>query len=146
MQNQTVQEHITDIIEDFIVSRDQGQWYRIEGMFTETAYVDDQAITDEVPSKRAISSILYGWKRLIRDLYYGAKHSIIGMSVERKGKKEVAAESEVEARYYKMQEGKRYVLKLKGVYNYTFKKVAGKWKIAEVRFSEITRSFEPVGA
>lgn len=146
MQNQTVQEHIGELIEDFMSYRDRGQWYKLEGMFTETAYVDDKAITDEEPGRRAVAAILYGWRRLIRDLYYGAKHSMGRMKIERTGKKEVEAESEVEASYYKMQNGKRYVLRLKGVYNYNFKKVAGKWKIAEVRFSEVARSFEPIGA
>lgn len=145
MQNQAVNRHISELIEDFIESRDQGQWYRLEGMLTESAYIDDQAISEQEPGKKTVQVILYGWKRLIRDLYYGAKHTVGKMHIERKSKKEIAAESEVEAKYYTMRSGKRYVLRLKGVYNYTFRKVAGKWKIAEMRFSEIHRSLEPIG-
>lgn len=83
---------------------------------------------------------------MIRDLYYSARHRLGHMDIERTGKKEVAATSEIEARYYTLKEGKRYVHKMNGTYEYNFRKVAGRWKIDSLKLKVKNQSFEPIGA
>jgi hypothetical protein len=68
------------------------------------------------------------------------------MDIERTGKKEVAATSEIEARYYTLKDGERYVYKMDGVYEYNFRKVAGRWKIDSLKLKVSKQSFEPIGA
>ena len=68
------------------------------------------------------------------------------LNIERTGKKEVSAESEIEARYYTLKNGERHVFKMNGVYEYQFKKVAGRWKIDSLRLRVKDKSFSPVGA
>lgn len=138
--------HIGELIEQVTTYRDQGQWQKLEHYFTETAFIDDKALTEVEPGSRSMQSVLYTWRRLVRDLYYGARHSLGAIRVERTGRKEVAAESDMEARYYTARGSKRYVLKMKGVYHYTFRKVAGRWKISDLRMIVNNRSFEPIGA
>ena len=138
--------HISELIEQVMRYRDQGQWDKLEQCFTERPYIDDEAITSQSPSTRTSSSAIYNWRRIVRDFYYSAKHKMGKTQIERTGRKEVAAESEVEARYYTAKGNTRYVLKVKGVYSYTFKKVAGRWKISDMRLSVLSRSLEPIGA
>ncbi len=141
-----VTSHIRELIEQVLLYRDQGQWEKLEQFFTEKAYIDDEALTSLEPSERTSATAIYNWRRVVRDLYYSAKHKMGATKIERTGRKEVAAESEVEARYYTAQGNTRYVLKMKGVYTYTFRKVAGRWKIADMRLSVLSKTFEPIGA
>jgi len=141
-----VTSHISELIAQVLEYRDQGQWEKLEQYFTEKPFIDDEALTSQVPSTRTSSSAIYNWRRIVRDLYYSARHKIGKMKIERTGRKEVEAESEVEARYYTAKGNTRYVLKLSGVYKYTFRKVAGRWKIADMRLSVLSRSLEPIGA
>ncbi len=141
-----VTSHISDLIEQVLEYRDQGQWDKLESYFTEKPFIDDYALTEQEPSTRSSSAAIYNWRRVVRDLYYSARHKIGHMKIERTGRKEVEAESEVEARYYTAKGNTRYVLKLSGVYKYTFRKVAGRWKISDMRFSVLSRSLEPLGA
>ncbi|MDQ3093764.1 MAG: nuclear transport factor 2 family protein [bacterium] len=138
--------HIQDVIEQVTEYRDQGQWDKLMQYFTERAYIDDAALTHEQPGERSIENILSGWRRIIRDLYYGARHTLGAIRVERLSRKEVAAESDVEARYYTAKNGKRYVLKLTGKYVYTFRKVAGRWKIATMKLVVSNSTLSLVGA
>ena len=141
-----VTSHIGELIEQVLTYRDQGQWDKLEQFFTEKPFIDDKALTQEEPSTRPSATEIYNWRRIVRDLYYSARTKISHMKIERTGRKEVAAESEVEARYYTAKGNTRYVLKLRGVYKYTFRKVAGRWKIADMRFKVLNRSLEPIGA
>lgn len=142
-----VQNHITELIQQVMLYRDQGQWEKLEQFFVEKPFIDDEALTSQAPSERTSSVAIYNWRRIVRDLYYSARHKIVGgMKIERIGRKEVEAESEVEARYYTAKGNTRYVMKMKGIYTYTFKKVAGRWKIADMRLQVLSRSLEPISA
>lgn len=83
---------------------------------------------------------------MLRDMYYSARHRLGHMSIERTGKKEVQATSEIEARYYTLKGGERYVHKMNGVYEYQFRKVAGRWKINSLKLKVFNQTFEPIGA
>lgn len=146
MSETVISNHIGDIIEQVIEYRDQGHWQKLEGYFIDKPYIDDEFLTEEKPGLRPIALLMYTWRRITRELYYGAKHKLGVIKVSRVNRKEVAAESEVEARFYTTKGSKRYVLKLVGVYHYTFRKVAGKWKISDMRLSVTNQSFEPLGA
>jgi hypothetical protein len=146
MTSKFIQNHISDLMRAFLEYRDQGQWDKLALLMAEEAYVDDEIITEAKAGHKPSSSILYTWRNMLRSLYYGAKHKMVGAKVERLGRKEVAAESEVEARYYTMRGNTRHVMVVKGIYNYTFKKVAGKWRISDIRFSLLERSLIPMGA
>jgi hypothetical protein len=146
MYSAAVNAHIRELIEQAMEYRDQGQWAKLEQLFTETPYIDESVISHEEPGNKAASSILYGWRRMLRDLYYSVRHKLGHMDIERTGKKEVSATTEVEARYYTIKEGKRYVRRMDGVYEYNFRKVAGRWKIDSLRLKINKQTFEPVGA
>jgi len=141
-----VTSHISELIEQVLMYRDQGQWDRLEQFFTEKPFISDEDITSQAPSTRTSSSAIYNWRRIVRDLYYSSRHKIGRMKIERTGRKEVEAESEVEARYYTAKGNTRYVMKMNGVYKYQFRKVAGRWKIADMRFSVLSKTLEPIGA
>lgn len=139
-----VTSHIRELIKEVMTYRDQGQWEKLEQYFTEKPFIDDQALTQQLPSERTSSSAIYNWRRIVRDLYYSARHKVGQTNIERTGRKEVAAESEVEARYYTAKGNTRYVMKMNGVYKYTFRKVAGRWKIADMRLKVLNKSLEPI--
>ena len=145
MSSKVISNHIGDIIEQVIEYRDQGHWLKLEEYFTDKPFIDDEFLTTEKPGLRPVAKLMYTWRRITRELYYGAKHKIGAISVQRVNKKEVAAESEIEARFYTTKGSKRYVLKLAGVYHYTFRKVAGKWKISDMRLDVTNQSLEPLG-
>jgi len=146
MYSAAVNAHIRDLIEQVMEYRDQGQWGKLEQLFTETPYIDEEVFNNEKPGIKAATNITYGWRRLLRDIYYSARHTLGAMNIERTGKKEVVAESEVEARYYSMKDGERHVFKMIGTYEYEFKKVAGRWKINSLRLRVNKKSFAPIGA
>ena len=145
MYSAAVNAHIRELIEQVMEYRDQGQWQKLEQLFTETPYIDEEALNMEKPGVRAVANVTYGWRRLIRDLYYSVRHTLGAMTIERTGKKEVQAETEVEARYYTMKDGQRHVYKMNGVYEYQFKKVAGRWKIDSLRLKVFKKSLSPIG-
>ncbi len=146
MYSAAVNAHIRELIEQVMEYRDQGQWDKLEQLFTESPYIDESVFNKEAPGLKTPASILYGWRRMLRDMYYSARHRLGAMDIERTGKKEVQATSEVEARYYTLKEGKRYVHKMNGVYEYQFRKVAGRWKIDSLKLKVFNQTFEPIGA
>lgn len=146
MYSAAVNAHIRELIEQVMEYRDQGQWQKLEQLFTETPYIDEEVFNKEKPGIKPATNVTYGWRRMIRDLYYSARHTLGAMTIERTGKKEVTAESEIEARYYTMKDGQRHVFKMNGTYEYEFKKVAGRWKIDSLRLKVNKKSFSPIGA
>ncbi len=146
MYSAAVNAHIRELIELVMEYRDQGQWDKLEHLFTESPYIDESMFNKEAPGKKSPANVLYGWRRMLRDMYYSARHRLGHMDIERTGKKEVAATSEVEARYYSLKEGKRYVHIMDGVYEYTFRKVAGRWKIDSLTLKVVDQRTQPVGA
>lgn len=146
MYSAAVNAHIRELIEQVMEYRDQGQWQKLEQLFTETPYIDEEVFNKEKPGVKSVANVTYGWRRLIRDFYYSVKHNLGAMNIERTGKKEVQAETEVEARYYTMKDGQRQVLKMNGTYEYQFRKVAGRWKIDSLKLRVKKKSFAPVGA
>ena len=146
MYSAAVNAHIRELIEQVMEYRDQGQWGKLEQLFTESPYIDESMFNKEAPGKKSPASVLYGWRRMLRDIYYSARHKLGHMDIERTGKKEVAATSEVEARYYSLKEGKRYVHIMDGVYEYNFRKVAGRWKIDSLKLRIIDQKTQPIGA
>ena len=145
MYSAAVNAHIRELIEQVMEYRDQGQWGKLEQLFTESPYIDEEVFNHEKPGVKAATAVTYGWRRLLRDIYYSARHTLGAMNIERTGKKEVSAESEVEARYYSMKDGERQVYKMSGVYEYEFKKVAGRWKIDSLKLIVNKKSHAPVG-
>jgi SnoaL-like domain len=146
MYSAAVNAHIRELIEQVMEYRDQGQWQKLEQLFTETPYIDEEVFNKEKPGIKPATNVTYGWRRLIRDFYYSARHTLGAMKIERTGKKEVSAETEIEARYYTMKDGQRHVFKMNGTYEYEFKKVAGRWKIDSLRLKVTNKSFSPLGA
>lgn len=146
MYSAAVNAHIRELIEQVMEYRDQGQWGKLEQLFTESPYIDESVFNKEAPGEKSPANVLYGWRRMLRDIYYSARHRLGAMNIERTGKKEVQATSEIEARYYTLKEGKRYVHKMDGVYEYQFRKVAGRWKIDSLKLKVFNQSFEPIGA
>ena len=146
MYSAAVNAHIRELIEQVMEYRDQGQWQKLEQLFTESPYIDEEVFNQEKPGIKAATNVTYGWRRLIRDLYYSAKHTLGAMNIVRTGKKEVQAESEVEARYYTMKDGQRHVFQMDGTYEYQFRKVAGRWKINSLKLKVNNKSFRPIGA
>lgn len=146
MYSAAVNAHIRELIEQVMEYRDQGQWDKLEQLFTESPYIDESVFNKEEPGLKSPAAILYGWRRMLRDMYYSARHRLGQMNIERTGKKEVQATSEVEARYYTLKEGKRYVHKMNGEYEYHFRKVAGRWKIDSLKLKIFDQTFEPIGA
>ena len=126
--------------------REQGQCVKLEQLFNESPYIDESVFNKEEPGTKSPANVLYGWRRMLRDIYYSARHKLGAMNIERTGKKEVQATSEIEARYYTLKGGKRYVHKMDGVYEYQFRKVAGRWKIDSLKLKVLKQSFEPIGA
>ncbi len=146
MYSAAVNAHIRELIEQVMEYRDQGQWGKLEQLFTESPYIDEEVFNNEKPGIKPATNITYGWRRMIRDLYYSARHTLGAMNIERTGKKEVSAESEIEARYYTMKDGERHVFKMNGTYEYQFRKVAGRWKIDSLKLTVKNKSFAPIGA
>ncbi len=146
MYSAAVNAHIRELIEQVMEYRDQGQWHKLEQLFTESPYIDEEVFSNEKPGIKSVTNVTYGWRRLLRDLYYSARHTLGAMTIERTGKKEVCAESEIEARYYSMKDGQRHVFKMNGTYEYQFKKVAGRWKINSLRLKIDNKSFSTLGA
>ena len=146
MYSAAVNAHIRELIEQVMEYRDQGQWHKLEQLFVETPYIDEEVFNNEKPGIRPATNITYGWRRLIRDFYYSVRHNLGAMNIERTGKKEVSAESEVEARYYTMKDGQRQVLQMEGTYEYQFRKVAGRWKISSLILKVNKKTQRPVGA
>jgi len=87
MYSAAVNAHVRELIVQIMEYRDQGQWGKLEQLFTETPYIDESVFNKETPGKKSASSILYGWRRLLRDIYYSAKHKLGAVEVERTGKK-----------------------------------------------------------
>jgi len=146
MYSAAVNAHIRELIVQVMEYRDHGQWHKLEQLFTVTPYIDEEVFNKEKPGIKNVGNVTYGWRRLIRDFYYSVRHTLGAMNIERTGKKEVQAETEVEARYYTMKDGQRQVLKMNGTYEYQFKKVAGRWKIDSLKLKIKNKSLKPLGA
>jgi hypothetical protein len=68
------------------------------------------------------------------------------LRIKQTNKKEANVVTETDGQYFITDKGDRYVLTVKGTYNYKLVKRAGIWKIGQIRFSLKEQNLRPIGA
>lgn len=137
---------IKETITELNQYRDLGLWHRLEEYFTETPYVDDQALTKEVPGIKHVKHVINSWRRELKSYFYATRHNIKALSVNLISKKEASATTDTTGQYFITDRGNRYVLTVMGTYTYKLVKKAGKWKIGQIKFEMKEQFLRPVGA
>lgn len=136
---------IKETITELNQYRDLGLWHRLEEYFTETPYVDDQALTKEVPGIKHVKHVINSWRRELKSYFYATRHSIKALSVNLINKKEASATTDTTGQYFITDRGNRYVLTVIGTYTYKLVKKAGKWKVGQIKFEMKEQFLRPVG-
>ncbi len=136
---------IKETITELNQYRDLGFWAKVEDFFTEMPYVDDQALTKELPGIKHVKHVINNWRRELKSYFYATRHNIRELSVSLSGKKEATAKSETTGQYFITDRGNRYVLTVIGTYTYKLVKKAGRWKIGQIHFEMKEQFLRPVG-
>lgn len=137
---------IKEAITELNQYRDLGLWDRLEKYFIETPYVDDSALTKEVPGIKHVKHVVNNWRRELKSYFYATRHNIRGLNVNLLNKKEAQASTDTTGQYFITDRGNRYVLTVMGTYNYKLVKKAGQWKIGQIQFEMKDQFLRPVGA
>lgn len=136
---------ITEAITDLNRLRDFGMWEKMEGLFIDRPFVDDEALTKEQASHRTVKQLISSWRRELKNYFYATRHTVKKMTVGIMSRKEAEVTAETAGQYFISDKGERYVLTVLGTYTYKMVKKSGIWKIGEISFKLTEQFIRPVG-
>ena len=138
-------EQIIETIEEVNQFRDLGLWNRLEGHLSDTVYVDDEALTRELPGKRTAHELVNSWRRELKSYFYATKHTVTALRIKPKNEREATATTPTTIKYFITDSGNRYVLTVIGTYTYNLVRRAGKWRIGELKFDMRNQTLRQLG-
>jgi hypothetical protein len=138
---------IRDVVSHVAMLQDIKQWERLEDYFVKKPFVDNKALTGEMPSIMPKQRLIDGWRREIGSYFYATRHFIRRIAVRMVNSKRAKVTTSVENVHYVADRGERYAWTVKGTVEYILVKTAnGTWKISQMIFRLQDQAVRPVGA
>lgn len=143
----TDKEQIREIVTKVSLLQDMKQWERLEEFFVTKPFVDNKAISGEMPSVIPKKRLIDSWRREIGSYFYATRHFIRKLVVRMVNSKRAKVSTSVEHVHYVADRGDRYVWTVKGSIDYILVKTAnGTWKISQMIFRLQDQAVRPLGA
>lgn len=140
-------DQIKDIVTHVAMLQDMKQWERLEDYFVTKPFVDNKALSGEMPAVIPKHRLIDGWRREIGSYFYATRHFIKRLAVRMVNSKRARVSTSVENIHYVADRGERYAWTVRGTVEYILVKTAnGTWKISQMIFKLQDQAVRPVGA
>jgi hypothetical protein len=140
-------DQIREIVKSVSMLQDMKQWERLEDYFVTKPFVDNKAISGEMPAVISKKRLIDSWRREIGSYFYATRHFIRKLVVRMVNSKRAKVSTSVEHVHYVADRGDRYVWTVRGSIDYMLVKTAnGTWKISQMIFRLQDQAVRPLGA
>lgn len=140
-------DQIREIVKSVSMLQDMKQWERLEDYFVTKPFVDNKAISGEMPAVISKKRLIDSWRREIGSYFYATRHFIRKLVVRMVNSKRAKVSTSVEHVHYVADRGDRYVWTVRGSIDYILIKTAnGTWKISQMIFRLQDQAVRPLGA
>lgn len=140
-------DQIREIVTSVSMLQDMKQWERLEEYFVTKPFVDNKAISGEMPAVIPKKRLIDSWRREIGSYFYATRHFIRRLAIRMVNSKRAKVSTSVEHVHYVADRGDRYVWTVRGSIDYILVKTAnGTWKISQMIFRLQDQAVRPLGA
>jgi hypothetical protein len=140
-------DQIKDVVTHVAMLQDMKQWERLEEYFVTKPFVDNKALSGEMPAVIPKHRLIDSWRREIGSYFYATRHFIKKLAVRMVNSKRARVSTSVENVHYVADRGERYAWTVRGTVEYILVKTAnGSWKISQMIFRLQDQAVRPVGA
>ena len=140
-------EMIKEVVTKVNELQDLKQWERLESYFVEKPFIDNKALSGEVPAIVSKKRLIEGWRREIGAYYYATRHFINRLAVRMQNSKRARVTTTVEHIHYVADNGERYAWTVRGTIEYILVKTSSdNWKISQMIFKLQDQMVRPIGA
>lgn len=147
METVSDKQQIKEIVNKVSFLQDMKQWEQLEEYFVKTPYVDDKAVTGEMPSAMPRKRLIDGWRREIGSYFYATRHFVKKLAVRMVSSRRAKVSTKVEHVHYVADRGERYAWTVRGTIDYMLVKTStGSWKISQMIFHLQDQAVRPIGA
>lgn len=139
-------QQIKDIVEGVARLQDMKQWEQLENYFVQKPFVDNKALSGEMPAIIPKKRLIDGWRREIGSYFYSTRHFIRRLAVRMLNSRRAKVSTSVEHVHYVADRGDRYVWTVRGTIDYIMIKTSnGTWKISQMIFRLQDQVVRPLG-
>lgn len=140
-------DQIREIVTSIAILQDMKQWERLEEYFVTKPFVDNKAISGEMPAVIPKKRLIDSWRREIGSYFYATRHFVRRLAIRMVNSKRAKVRTSVEHVHYVADRGDRYVWTVRGTIDYILVKTAnGTWKISQMIFKLQDQAVRPLGA
>ncbi|MBA3757978.1 nuclear transport factor 2 family protein [Candidatus Saccharibacteria bacterium] len=140
-------QQIKDIVANVNRLQDMKQWEQLEDYFVQKPYVDNKALSGEMPAIIPKKRLIDGWRREIGSYFYSTRHFITRLAVRMLNSRRAKVTTAVKHVHYVADRGDRYVWTVRGTIDYMLVKTSsGSWKISQMVFKLQDQVVRPLGA
>ena len=140
-------EQIKDIVNSIARLQDMKQWEQLENYFVTKPFVDNKALSGEMPAIIPKKRLIDGWRREIGSYFYSTRHFIKRLAVRMLNSRRAKVTTDVEHMHYVADRGDRYVWTVRGTIDYILVKTSnGSWKISQMIFKLQDQAVRPLGS
>jgi hypothetical protein len=140
-------EIIREIVTSVSQLQDMKQWERLEEYFVKKPFVDNKALSGEMPAVISKKRLIDGWRKEIGSYFYATRHFIRRLAVRMLNSRRAKVSTSVEHVHYVADRGDRYVWTVRGTIDYILVKTStGSWKISQMIFKLQDQAVRPLGA
>lgn len=140
-------ELIKQIVNSVAQLQDMKQWERLEEYFVKKPYIDNKALSGEMPAVISKKRLIDSWRREIGSYFYATRHFIKRLAVRMVSSRRAKVSTSVEHLHYVADRGDRYVWTVRGTIDYILVKTStGSWKISQMIFKLQDQAVRPIGA
>jgi hypothetical protein len=125
---------------------DMKQWEKLPSYFVDKPYVDEQALTKQMPGITSVKNLINNWRRELTAYFYGTRRHIKKMAIKIDSASQARAVSDTSILYFIVDQGQRYVWTVAGTYTYKLVKRAGQWKVSQIHFDLKDQFLKPLNA
>lgn len=139
-------EQIKDVVQSVAMLQDMKQWEQLEEYFVKNPFIDNKAMTGEMPAIIPKHRLVDGWRREIGSYFYATRHFIKRLAVRMLNSRRAKVTTTVENMHYVVDRNERYVWTVRGTIDYILiKSSSGTWKISQMIFRLQDQAVRPVG-
>lgn len=140
-------EQIKEIVTSVALLQDMKQWERLENYFVRKPFVDNKALSGEMPAVIPKKRLIDSWRREIGSYFYATRHFIKRLAVRMLNSRRAKVTTDVEHVHYVADRGDRYVWTVRGTIDYILIKTTnGTWKISQMIFRLQDQAVRPLAA
>lgn len=139
-------ELIREIVTQVAQLQDMKQWERLEDYFVKKPFIDNKALSGEMPAIIPKKRLIDSWRREIGSYFYATRHFIRRLVVRMVSSRRAKVSTSVEHLHYVADRGDRYVWTVRGTIDYILVKTStGSWKISQMIFRLQDQAVRPIG-